>query len=210
MKVLGVVCSPRKAGNTEILMEEALESAAQSGSEVELWTVVGKDMKPCDGCRKCHAAGICRIEDDLQQLYVRLVGADGIIFGTPTYVWNVTAQAKMIIDRCHALRYPHLQLRDKAAAVLITQTRAGGTACFQAFSACFNSHRMTNCGAALGFSRDRGEIRNDTRAMAEARSIGRVVVRQIVRNQRIDREAAIEQHMVLPEKRLSISTSNAD
>ena len=50
MKVLGIVCSPRKGGNTEILVGEALASAKELGAEVELVSLIGKNIKPCDGC----------------------------------------------------------------------------------------------------------------------------------------------------------------
>ena len=76
MKVLGIVCSPRRRGNTEILVDEALASAKDSGAEVELVTVSGKNIAPCDGCESCIITGKCRIEDDMQEKStVYLVGA---------------------------------------------------------------------------------------------------------------------------------------
>ena len=70
MKVLGIACSPRKGGNTEIMMKEALAGARSYGAETELWTTAGKDLKPCDGCETCvKRHGECHIEDDMQELY---------------------------------------------------------------------------------------------------------------------------------------------
>ena len=76
MKVLGIVCSPRKGGNTEIIVNEALASAKALGAEVELVTVIGKNIAPCDGCEACTTTGKCRIEDDMQDIYNKLLQSD--------------------------------------------------------------------------------------------------------------------------------------
>jgi multimeric flavodoxin WrbA len=94
MKVLGVVCSPRKGGNTEVMVQEALAGAQACGAETELVTVWDKDIKPCDGCLSCEKTGACHIKDDVQEIYARLLEADGIVWGTPVYFFSVTAQAK--------------------------------------------------------------------------------------------------------------------
>ena len=57
MNIIGIVCSPRKGGNTEILMEEALSGAKEEGAETELLTVYDKLIKPCDACRSCSSTG---------------------------------------------------------------------------------------------------------------------------------------------------------
>ena len=104
MKVLGIVCSPREGGNTEIMMEEALAGARSYGAETEIWTAAGKELKPCDGCRSCAKRdGKCHIEDDMQELYPKILAAEGIIFGSPSYFRSVTAPAKIIIDRFDGL-----------------------------------------------------------------------------------------------------------
>ena len=83
MKVLGIVCSPRKGGNTEILVREALEGAGEVGGETELILVADKNIAPCDACDTCRETGVCRIKDDMQPIYQQLDQADGIILGTP-------------------------------------------------------------------------------------------------------------------------------
>jgi multimeric flavodoxin WrbA len=85
MKILAVSSSPRKNGNTSLLLETALESAQQDGAETELFSVAGKTIQPCDGCWACFKTGTCHIQDDMTILYEKLVEADGIIFGTPVY-----------------------------------------------------------------------------------------------------------------------------
>ncbi len=68
MKILGVSCSPRRKGNTVILLEEMLRGAEEHGANIELFSVSGKDIGGCDGCYSCLAKGECHIQDDMQPL----------------------------------------------------------------------------------------------------------------------------------------------
>ena len=104
MKVLGICCSPHNGGNTQGLVAEALREARHEGAEVDFYSVSGKHIEPCDGCRKCARTGICHIQDDMQDLYEKILAAGAIIFATPTYNFSMTAQAKIIIDRSRAFR----------------------------------------------------------------------------------------------------------
>jgi multimeric flavodoxin WrbA len=106
MKILGVSCSPRKKGSTVVMLEKALAGAKADGAEVELYSIAGKNIQPCDGCWGCIKTGKCHIKDDMQELYEKLVTADGIIFGTPIYFWGMTAQAKAVMDRTISLNQP--------------------------------------------------------------------------------------------------------
>jgi multimeric flavodoxin WrbA len=103
MKVLGLSCSPRKDGNTAALVNLALSGAKREGAEVEYFSVAGKQMAPCDGCRSCATTGVCHIKDDMQEVYKLFIESDAIIFGTPTYCYSIAAQAKIIMDRSRAL-----------------------------------------------------------------------------------------------------------
>ncbi|MFC1949548.1 flavodoxin family protein [Chloroflexota bacterium] len=125
MKILGLSCSPRRQGNTDILLGEALKGAQQEGAEVELYSISGKDIKPCDGCGACNETGECHIEDDMQELYNKLLAADGIIFASPVYFYNITAQAKAILDRTIALNRPERSLANKVGGVVVTAGSLG-------------------------------------------------------------------------------------
>ena len=72
MKILAVSGSPRKQGNTEILLDEALQGAKAEGAGVELYRISGKNIQPCDGCWTCMKEGRCHIKDDMQELYEKL------------------------------------------------------------------------------------------------------------------------------------------
>ena len=103
MKVLGIMGSPRRQSNTEILLDEALEGAREAGAEVEKVLASKLKISPCLEIYACLKDGNCAIKDDMQLLYKKLLEADHIIFASPIFFYNITSQAKAIIDRCQAL-----------------------------------------------------------------------------------------------------------
>lgn len=132
MKVLGIVCSPRKGGNTEILLKEALKSAAALGAETELLPLYDKKMEPCTGCYSCLKTGECYIDDDIQDMYPKLIEADGIIWGSPVYFFGVTSQAKMLIDRLYPLQ-ANGKLANKVGGVISVASSIGHTEVWNLF-----------------------------------------------------------------------------
>ena len=180
MKILGIVGSPRKGGNTEILVREALAGAAESGAETELVLVAGKSIAPCDGCGACSETGICKIKDDMQPIYRQLESADGVIFGTPVYFINVTAQAKAIMDRTYAFLGTR-KLRGKVAAAIVAARRVGAGQTLSLLYTYFTAQRMLIAGGGIGYGSGKGEVKKGTggsptlSALEEARAVGRNV-----------------------------------
>ncbi|MFC1995280.1 flavodoxin family protein [Chloroflexota bacterium] len=175
MKILGILCSPRKNGNTAILMREALTSAKDCGAETEIITIGDKDVKPCDGCYSCIKTGKCHIEDDMQDIYPKLLAADGIIWGTPVYFFDATAQAKIIIDRLYVL-YADNRLTNKVGGVIAVASSLGHAGVWHLFNAFFSVHHMLSADFVSGFAREKGDIRKDQHAMKAAGELGRQVV----------------------------------
>ncbi|HZK23894.1 MAG TPA: flavodoxin family protein [Oscillospiraceae bacterium] len=103
MLVLGIAGSPRRKGNTEILLDEALASAKQAGAEVEKVVLSTLDFSPCISCGECEKTGECIFKDDMQDVYKKIGAADVMIFASPNYFYNVSAWAKKAIDRSQAL-----------------------------------------------------------------------------------------------------------
>src|SRR4030043_887519 len=103
MKVLGIMGSPRRNSNTEILLDKALEAAREAGAEVEKVLVSKLKISPCLEIYACCKDGNCAIKDDMQALYAKLLEADHIVFASPIFFYGVTSQAKAIIDRWQAL-----------------------------------------------------------------------------------------------------------
>jgi len=102
-KVLGVSGSPRRNGNTELLLKELLNGAESSGLEVELIILSELSISPCTSCDSCQKDGQCVINDDMQLMYGKLLEADYVVFASPVYFKGVSAQMKAFIDRCQAL-----------------------------------------------------------------------------------------------------------
>jgi multimeric flavodoxin WrbA len=101
MKVLGICGSPRQQA-TEYVLSEALRILGEKGFETELWTVRGKEIGFCTHCDYCLMEKQCVIQDDMQELYVLLTEAKGIIIATPVYNGGVSAQIKAVMDRTRA------------------------------------------------------------------------------------------------------------
>ncbi len=103
MRVLGISGSPRRGGNTDLLLAQVMKGAQSRGAETN--TLVLNDLKisPCQHCDACFEAGVCRIKDDMQMVYKEMEKADGIVLASPVHFLGLTAQMKAMIDRGQAL-----------------------------------------------------------------------------------------------------------
>ena len=101
--VLGIAGSPRRGGNTDLLLDEALKGATSQGARTK--KIVLKDLKiaPCDHSDACFKTGKCYINDDMQKIYRYLEKADRIVLASPIQFMTVTAEMKIMIDRCQSL-----------------------------------------------------------------------------------------------------------
>lgn len=103
LKVLGIAGSPRRGGNTDLLLAEVMKGAASKGAIVNTIILSNLDISPCQHCDACLETGRCRIEDDMQMVYNELEQADRIVLASPIQFMGVSAQAKAMIDRCQAM-----------------------------------------------------------------------------------------------------------
>jgi multimeric flavodoxin WrbA len=182
LKVLGIICSSRKGGNTEILVQEALAVAKETGADVELLKISEMKIAPCDGCTTCHQSGECRIKDDMQKIYKKLLAADGIILGSPVYFWSISGQAKILMDRTYALRYPYHKLRNKVGGAIAVAGRRGTVNALSVINNFFLGQDMLVTGLGIaGYGTKKGEVRKDEHAMKSARSLGAQVTELIKR-----------------------------
>jgi multimeric flavodoxin WrbA len=103
MKILALVGSRRKTGNTAGLVRALLEAAGKSGAETEQIFLGDYDIGACTGCEGCRASWECVIKDDFQLLIDKLDATDGVVLASPTYWYSVTSDMKRFIDRCYCL-----------------------------------------------------------------------------------------------------------
>ncbi len=103
MKVLGIAGSPRRGGNTDLLLAEVLRGAASKGAEVKTIVLNDLDFVACQHCDACLKAGKCKYQDDMQMIYRELEAADRIVLASPIQFTGVTGQMKSMIDRLQAM-----------------------------------------------------------------------------------------------------------
>jgi len=101
-RVLGIVASPRRNGNTEILVDEVLRGAKDAGALVDKVILSELDIAPCDACDACQDTGECITVDAMEELFPRMWQSEVWVLGTPVYWWGPSAQFKTFVDRWYA------------------------------------------------------------------------------------------------------------
>jgi len=112
--VLAVQGSPRRGGNTETLLEAALQGVRQVGCQVEVLRLNSMRFQACQNCGGCRKTGRCVLEDDLEPVYDRIDRVNRLIVASPVYFYGVTAQTKAFIDRMQAFWSRKYLLRERA------------------------------------------------------------------------------------------------
>jgi len=102
-KVLIISTSLRINANSEILAKEAEKGAKDAGHEVEFVTLKDKEIKFCKGCLACQKLGKCVINDDVNEITLKMKSADVIVWATPVYYYEMAGQMKTLIDRANSL-----------------------------------------------------------------------------------------------------------
>ena len=104
-KILVLLGSPRKKGNTAALADQIIAGAESAGATAEKIFLHGQDISPCQACYACQRPDSkgCAIDDEMQPIYGKLVKADGWVIASPVYWFSMSAQTKLFLDRCFAL-----------------------------------------------------------------------------------------------------------
>ncbi|HHY00560.1 MAG TPA: flavodoxin family protein [Methanothermobacter sp.] len=123
---MGIVGSPRKKGNTNYLVKEALKAAGKLGVETELINIGDVEIEPCVACDICKSTGECAIYDDVPNLLGKLADSQGVIFGSPVYFGSMTSQLKMLIDRSRPLRFDFKLKNKVGGGISVGGSRNGG------------------------------------------------------------------------------------
>jgi len=126
VKIMGIVGSPRKKGNTNYLVKEALKAAGKLGVETELINIGDVEIEPCVACDICKSTGECAIYDDVPNLLDKLADSQGVIFGSPVYFGSMTSQLKMLIDRSRPLRFDFKLKNKVGGGISVGGSRNGG------------------------------------------------------------------------------------
>ncbi len=177
MKVIAIIGSPRKNGNTEQLATHTLKAIAEEGIETELISLAGKDIKPCNACMACSKMEDCSIQDDLSPIYLKMKEADGIILASPVYFGSCTALIKALIERVGYLaRFRNDSFKGKVGGPLVVARRAGQNFTVAQLDFWFHILGMIEPGSSywnMAFGRQPGEVTKDEEGMKTAWNFGK-------------------------------------
>lgn len=178
MKVLGVSGSPRSGGNTDILINIALEQMAEAGFETDFLPLAGKDIKPCDACGGCAKSTKveCVLGDpDFEGIVERFMAADAVIVGSPVYFGSATPQTMALLDRVgYVSRRNGNFLRRKVGAAVAVGRRAGQNFTFAQLNYFFLLSEMIVPGSTywnVGVALDKGDIKKDQEGLETIRNL---------------------------------------
>jgi multimeric flavodoxin WrbA len=179
MKVLGINCSPRKGGNTEILIDEVFKALKSNGIKTELFQLGNKNVNGCIACMKCREAkdGKCHQENTaINQCIGKMINADAIIIGSPVYFSDLSAQAKALIDVAgYALRGAGNPLKRKPGAAVVAVRRAGAIHAFDSINHFFLINEMIIPGSSywnIAIGGKKGDVVKDEEGMMTMRVLG--------------------------------------
>jgi multimeric flavodoxin WrbA len=179
MKALAINGSPRKGGNTEILLRKVLEPIAAAGHATEYVQVGGTRIRGCTACGACGRIKNrqCVIDDDIFNLaFAKMIDADAIVIGSPSYFGDLTAETKALIDRAGyvALANGGL-LRRKIGAAVVAQRRGGGIHVMDSINHLFLMSEMVVPGSTywnFGLGTAPGDVLEDAEGLRNMKNLG--------------------------------------
>lgn len=179
MKVLGINGSPRRGGNTEILIKTVFEELEKESIETEFIQLGGKLVHGCTACMKCREIqdGRCHIKNDtLNEIIAKMIEADGIILGSPVYFADITPEMKALIDVSgYVTRGNGHLLRRKVGAAVIVERRGGALHAFETINNFFLISQMIIPGSSywnFAFGGAPGDVLKDEEGMKTMRTLG--------------------------------------
>ena len=182
MKAIAFNGSPRKGGNTEILLNKVLEPIRAAGIETEIVQIGGKPIRGCMACFKCreNKNQKCAIDTDMvNECIGKMIAADAIILGSPTYFAAMTSEMKALIDRSGFVAGGNGRLfARKIGAAVAVHRRGGATGVVDSMNHLFLISGMIIPGSTywnFGVGREKGEVENDAEALANMKDLGETI-----------------------------------
>jgi len=183
-KVLVILGSPRRRGNSSTLAARISRGAKSAGAEVETLFLQNLKISPCRACDTCqkHDSKGCAIKDDMQKIYPKLIRADAWVIASPVYWFTMSAQTKIFMDRCLALpAYAKNPFAGKRIAIAMSYgdvdpVRSGCVNALRTFQDAFRYTRSKIVGMVYGSAMKAGEIENNEALMREAEELGKLLV----------------------------------
>lgn len=182
-KVLIVMGSPRKGGNSATLAEQVAEGARAAGADVEVYRLHDMDIRPCRACDACHKGEkrACVVDDDMQVLYPKLREADALVIASPVYWFTVSAQTKLFMDRWYALEGPQGNaLAGKRVGIVLSYGdsdpfNSGAVNALRTFQDAFRYIGASIEGAVYGTGNKPGDVKESQALMDRAYRLGELL-----------------------------------
>jgi multimeric flavodoxin WrbA len=183
-KVLVLLGSPRRKGNSAMLAEQIAKGAKSGKAKVETIYLHGKNIAHCKACMSCQKKGSqgCSIQDDMQEIYPRLIEVDAWVIASPVYWFTMSAQTKTFMDRCFALPAYHKDpFRSKRIAIAMTYGdedpfTSGCVNALRTFQDAYGYTESPIVGMVYGSAMDAGQIRSNEKVMQEAFDLGKKLI----------------------------------
>lgn len=182
MYAVAVNGSPRKGGNTELLLNEVLEQLKDGGWETEIVKVGGTDIRGCIACNQCfeNQDNECSLKDDnFNEIFAKMLKADAMILGSPTYFAAVSADLKALIERAGYVAYANNHaFSGKIGAAVVAARRGGATHVYDTINHMFQMSRMIiPCSTYwnMGYGHSEGEVLKDEEGLANMRHLGKSI-----------------------------------
>ncbi|TFG93614.1 MAG: flavodoxin family protein [Syntrophobacterales bacterium] len=179
MKVIAFNGSAREDGNTSILIKYVLGELQKEGIETESFSLSGKKIHSCRACRKCfeNTDRRCVVKNDvLNECIEKMLGADGVILGSPTYFADVSTEMKALIDRAGFVAKANGGMfKRKVGAAVIAVRRAGSLRAFDTINNFFLTLQMIVPGSDywnMAIGRDKGDVEGDEEGIATMKLLG--------------------------------------
>ncbi len=182
MYALAINGSPRKDGNTSVLLQNVLSPLDQAGWATELIQIGGKDIRGCIACYQCfeNKDKRCAVTTDMfNDIMDKMVQADALILGSPTYFTDVSAELKAVIDRSGLVSQANgVLFQGKIGAAVAAVRRGGATHVFDTINHMYLMSQMIVPGSTywnIGIGFDKQDVLQDEEGMANVRHLGRVI-----------------------------------
>lgn len=180
MKVVAFNGSARKDGNTAILINRTFTELSAAGIETEMVSLAGKNLRGCTACYKCsdNKDQRCAVTSDDLNLYLdKMLNADAIILGSPTYFADISTNMKALIERAGMVALANdFMLSRKVGASVVAVRRGGAIHTFNSLNHFFFINQMIVPGSSYwndGMGRNIGEVENDDEGLATMTNLGR-------------------------------------
>jgi len=182
MKVIAINGSPRKGGNTETMLRKVLEPIAEAGIGTELIQIGGKQIRGCVACYQCRKNKNARCANDtdvVNEIIAKMIEADAIILGSPTYFADMTSEMKALIDRTgFVVRANDNLFSRKIGAAVAVHRRGGATNVMDSINHMFLMSRMIVPGSTywnFGVGMQPGEVEQDKEALENMQDLGTTI-----------------------------------